>query len=114
MALLSTILAQVAVPDSAIQPIADSAAAVADTVAAAVAPAAQAAEPVVKELSVWNLTMAGGWLMIPLALLLPLLFGLKGLEFAQPVGDALTMILAVILQSRVLRLLSQPDRRPGA
>ena len=69
MALLSTILAQVAVPDSAIQPIADSAAAVADTVAAAVAPAAQAAEPVVKELSVWNLTMAGGWLMIPLALL---------------------------------------------
>lgn len=69
MALLSTILAQVAVPDSAIQPIADSAAAVADTVAAAVAPATQAAEPVVKELSVWNLTMAGGWLMIPLALL---------------------------------------------
>ena len=55
-----------------------------------------------------------GVFMIPLALLLPLLFGLKGLEFAQPVGDALTMILAVILQSRVLRLLSQPDRRPGA
>jgi len=26
-------------------------------------------EPVVKELSVWDLTMAGGWLMIPLAIL---------------------------------------------
>ncbi|MBQ3730865.1 MAG: MotA/TolQ/ExbB proton channel family protein [Muribaculaceae bacterium] len=36
--------------------------------AAATAPAA-AVEPVVKELSVWDLTMAGGWLMIPLALL---------------------------------------------
>lgn len=33
------------------------------------AAAADAAQPVVKELSVWNLTMAGGWLMIPLALL---------------------------------------------
>jgi len=34
-------------------------------------PAAQPAaeEPVVKELSVWDLTMAGGWLMIPLAIL---------------------------------------------
>ena len=31
--------------------------------------AAETAQPVVKELSVWNLTMAGGWLMIPLALL---------------------------------------------
>ena len=72
MALLNMILAQVAPADSAIQPIADTAQAVADTVAQAVAPAtqaAQAAEPVVKELSVWNLTMAGGWLMIPLALL---------------------------------------------
>ena len=51
--------------DSAAQAVADSAAAIA--VAAATAPAA--AEPVVKELSVWDLTMAGGWLMIPLALL---------------------------------------------
>ncbi|MBQ7691937.1 MAG: MotA/TolQ/ExbB proton channel family protein [Muribaculaceae bacterium] len=43
---------------------------IADTTAAAVAAAApQAAEPVVKDLSVWDLTMAGGWLMIPLALL---------------------------------------------
>ena len=51
--------------DSAAQAVADSAAAIA--AAAATAPAA--AEPVVKELSVWDLTMAGGWLMIPLALL---------------------------------------------
>ena len=49
--------------DSAAQVVTDSVAAV----AAATAPAA--AEPVVKELSVWDLTMAGGWLMIPLALL---------------------------------------------
>ena len=40
------------------------------TAAAQAAPAAvPAAEPIVKELSVWDLTMAGGWLMIPLALL---------------------------------------------
>ncbi len=51
--------------DSAAQAATDSAAAIA--AAAATAPAA--AEPVVKELSVWDLTMAGGWLMIPLALL---------------------------------------------
>jgi len=44
-----------------------------DTAAQAVtdslAAAAPAAQPVVKDLSVWDLTMAGGWLMIPLALL---------------------------------------------
>lgn len=37
--------------------------------AAPVQAAAQAAAPVVKDLSWWNLTMAGGWLMVPLALL---------------------------------------------
>ena len=51
-----------------------------------------------------------GIFMMPLALLLPLLFGLTGLELAQPMGDVLTMILAIILQRRVLRLLRQPDR----
>ena len=55
-----------------------------------------------------------GLFMIPLALILPRLFGLTGLELAQPLGDVLTMILAIILQSRVLRLLRQPDRRPEA
>ena len=49
--------------DTAAQVVTDSAAAI----AAATAPANP--EPIVKELSVWDLTMAGGWLMIPLALL---------------------------------------------
>jgi len=40
----------------------------APTAQPATQPAAEE-QPVVKELSVWDLTMAGGWLMIPLALL---------------------------------------------
>ena len=52
--------------DTAVQAITDSAAAIAATTVPA---AAETVEPVVKELSVWDLTMAGGWLMIPLALL---------------------------------------------
>ena len=52
--------------DTTVQAVTDSAAAIA---AATVPAAAEVAEPVVKELSVWDLTMAGGWLMIPLALL---------------------------------------------
>ena len=78
MSILNMILAQVTPADTMIQQAADtvqqaidSAAQVvtdsAAAIAAATAPAA--AEPVVKELSVWDLTMAGGWLMIPLALL---------------------------------------------
>lgn len=77
MALLNTILAQTpAVADTLAQQAANAigtmnqqVAAVTDTLAQAAAPAATAAEPVVKELSVWELTQAGGWLMIPLALL---------------------------------------------
>ena len=80
MSILNMILAQVTpangmvqqaadtmqqVMDSATQAAVDSATAIA--AAAATAPAA--AEPVIKEISVWDLTMAGGWLMIPLALL---------------------------------------------
>lgn len=66
-----SILAQVtaAATDSVAQPLMDTAAQAAAVVAAPVTQTAQAAEPVVKDLSVWNLTMAGGWLMIPLALL---------------------------------------------
>ncbi len=65
-----SLLAQVpAVADTVAQAIADTAVQAAQAVAAPVAQAAPAAEPVVKDLSVWNLTMAGGWLMIPLALL---------------------------------------------
>ena len=52
--------------DSAVQVVTDSAAAM----VAATAPAAATAEPVIKELSVWDLITAGGWwFMIPLALL---------------------------------------------
>ncbi len=52
--------------DSAVQVVTDSAAAM----AAATAPTAATAEPVIKELSVWDLITAGGWwFMIPLALL---------------------------------------------
>ena len=66
------ILAQVTPTDSAAQ-VADSAIAAVETISQAAtqttAATAQAAAPVVQDLSVWDLTMAGGWLMIPLALL---------------------------------------------
>lgn len=70
MTLLNTILAQVTAPiDSVAQQVTDTMAAAAAAVTATTPAATQAAEPVVKDLSVWDLTMAGGWLMIPLALL---------------------------------------------
>lgn len=73
MAIISTILAQTPVAVDSIATTVDSAAgATVDTltqVAQAAQAAPAAAAPVVKELSVWDLTMAGGWLMIPLALL---------------------------------------------
>ncbi len=68
MAFISTILAQTpGVVDTVASALADTASVVATDTNVAAAPAAAA--PVVKELSVWDLTMAGGWLMIPLALL---------------------------------------------
>lgn len=51
-----------------------------------------------------------GLFLVPLVLLLPRLFGLTGLELAQPLSDLLTLCLALPLQLRVLRHLSQPDR----
>lgn len=75
MAMLNMILAQVgaALTDSTATTAGDSARAALDTTVQAVdtltQAAAPAAETIVKDLSVWNLTMAGGWLMIPLALL---------------------------------------------
>ena len=80
MSTLNMILAQVTPDDATMQQATDTLQQVIDTaaqvvtdsaaaMAAATAPAAAAAEPVVKELSVWDLTMAGGPLMIPLALL---------------------------------------------
>lgn len=70
MALLNLILAQVAATGDSVQQITDTAvqtAAQAATAATQAAPAA--AEATAKELSVWDLTLSGGWLMIPLALL---------------------------------------------
>ena len=70
MSILNMILAQVTPADTMIQQATDSLQQAMDSAAAvAAATAPVAAEPVVKELSVWDLTMAGGWLMIPLALL---------------------------------------------
>ena len=51
-----------------------------------------------------------GLFLVPLVLTLPRLFGLVGLELCQPVSDLLTLCLAVPLQIRVLRHLSQPDK----
>ncbi len=70
MSLLNLILAQVAATGDSVQQMTDTAvqtAAQAATAAAQAAPAA--AEATAKELSVWDLTLSGGWLMIPLALL---------------------------------------------
>ena len=50
-----------------------------------------------------------GLFLIPFALVLPRLFGLIGLEIAQPLADFCTFLLAIPLQARVLRHLSQPD-----
>ena len=70
MAIISTILAQTPVAVDSIATTVDSAAgATVDTLTQVAQAAPAAAAPVVKELSVWDLTMAGGWLMIPLALL---------------------------------------------
>ena len=51
-----------------------------------------------------------GLFLVPLVLLLPRFFGLVGLELAQPISDLLTFCLAIPLQARVLKHLSQPDR----
>lgn len=51
-----------------------------------------------------------GLFLIPLVLTLPGFFGLIGLELCQPISDLLTLCLAIPLQLRVLRHLSQPDR----
>ena len=79
MSILNMILAQVTPADSMLQQATDTLQQAVDTVsqvitdsAAAIAAATPpaAAEPIVKELSVWELTKAGGWfIMIPLALL---------------------------------------------
>ena len=73
MSILSMILAQVPVDSDTLNQVADTATQMmtdsAAALAAATPPTAEVADPIVKQLSVWDLTMAGGWLMIPLALL---------------------------------------------
>ena len=51
-----------------------------------------------------------GLFLMPLVLILPRFFGLTGLELAQPLSDLCTFCLAIPLQARVLKQLSQPDR----
>ena len=51
-----------------------------------------------------------GLFLIPMVLILPRLFGLVGLELAQPVSDLCAFFLAVPLQFRALKHLSQPDK----
>ncbi len=68
MAPLNLILAQIAAGDS-VQEITDTAAQMADAATTTAAAAAEVAQTTAKEISVWDLTLAGGWLMIPLALL---------------------------------------------
>lgn len=70
MALLNLILAQVAATGDSVQQMTDTAVQTAVQAATAATQAAPAAaEATAKELSVWDLTLSGGWLMIPLALL---------------------------------------------
>ena len=52
-----------------------------------------------------------GLFLMPLVLILPRFFGLTGLELAQPLSDLCTFCLAIPLQARVLKQLSQPDRK---
>lgn len=70
MAFISTILAQAApAVDSVAAPAALPDSSAVEAAADTISTAAAATAPVVKDLSVWELTQAGGWLMIPLALL---------------------------------------------
>ncbi|MDE5745266.1 MAG: MotA/TolQ/ExbB proton channel family protein [Paramuribaculum sp.] len=75
MSVLATIFAQVAssMPDSVAGAVADSVAAVEATVAEVIteipSPESIVDSPDVKDLSVWELCLEGGWVMIPLALL---------------------------------------------
>ena len=55
-----------------------------------------------------------GMFLIPLVLTLPNFFGLLGLELCQPISDVLTLLLAIPLQIRILRMLSAPDREAEA
>lgn len=55
-----------------------------------------------------------GMFLIPLVLVLPQLYGLVGLELCQPISDVLTLLLAIPLQLRILRLLHAPDTEATA
>lgn len=44
-----------------------------------------------------------GIFLIPILLVLPQMFGLKGLEFCQPVADVLTFGLSIFMMARVMR-----------
>lgn len=51
-----------------------------------------------------------GIFLIPSVLILPALFGITGLQMAQPAADVLAFILAAVIMRRVLRRLDDMDR----
>ena len=55
-----------------------------------------------------------GIFLIPSVLVLPALFGVTGLQLAQPVADVLALILAMVLMRRVLRKLDELEKENGA
>ncbi|MDO4483179.1 MAG: MATE family efflux transporter [Clostridia bacterium] len=56
-----------------------------------------------------------GIFLIPMLLILPALFGLLGLQLAQPISDVLTFILSLAIVSGILReLKAMPDKETNA
>ncbi|MCD8189026.1 MAG: hypothetical protein LUD78_02180 [Clostridiales bacterium] len=48
-----------------------------------------------------------GLFLIPVLAILPSIFGLRGLQLAQPVSDVLAFFLAFVLTSRILKELGE-------
>jgi len=52
-----------------------------------------------------------GIFLIPTVLILPALFGILGLQLAQPVADVLAFIMSMLIMRRILnKLKALPDR----
>ena len=55
-----------------------------------------------------------GLFFLPLILILPLFWQLTGIQLAQPIADAMTFVLALVLQTGLLRKISRMAERPDA
>lgn len=53
-----------------------------------------------------------GLSFIPAVLILPFIFGLDGVLLAQPVADMIALLMAIPVTVKVLKELSDPDKRP--